>query len=129
MKLSFVLGTLVVGVALTGWAQEVKAAKPLKPRTSEEFKVKEGAKTGKPTAPAPGVTTARTPAKDLRHIEAEHPRQVSNATKRLPAAALQEKKSSSPKINVAAKPTEKTGLNRKGPNPYQGRLKQKNTRH
>jgi hypothetical protein len=126
VKLSFVLGTAVAGLALTGWAQVIKEAQPLKPHPSNEFKVHEGeaSKSGAGEAPP----TRSSGAKDLRHIETEHPKGVSTA-KKLPVSGVAEKQRSSAKINFAGNISPKGQSTRKALNPYQGRLKQKGPRH
>lgn len=128
MKLSFILGAALVGVALSGWAQEVKEAKPLKPHPSNEFKVREGA-TAKPSGAAiPSARTSSPATKDLRHIEAQHPKRAAK-TRTMPVSGLQEKRTSTPKINFNGNIGGKSAPNRKGQSPYQGRLKQKHQHH
>jgi hypothetical protein len=127
MKLSFVLGAAVVGVALGGWAQDIKPAQPPKPHVSKEFEVKEGA-SGKSAGSAAGPSAApSTTSKDLRHIEAERSKRVAK-TNRVSVPKVQDRQKST-KINFAAKPTAKASASAKTPDPYQGRLKQKGSHH
>jgi len=128
MKLPFVLGTVVVGIALTGWAQDIKEAKPLKPHPSTEFKVR-ARESAKPAgASSPTGRTSSASVQQLRRIEAEHPKKAST-TKRLPGPQLQDKQRPASKINFATNNPRKSQLNRKAADPYQGRLKQKGPRH
>lgn len=124
MKLPFVLGTVVVGVALTGWAQVIEEAKPLKPRPSNEFKVKENATADRPShVPAPAARLSPS-ERELRRVEAEHPKPASS-TKKLPVASIQDNQKSSPKINFSAKSEKKSQLTQNAPDPLKGRLKEK----
>ena len=120
MKSSFVLGAAILGVALSGWAQQIKQAKPPKARHTSEFRVNEGA-TGSKTAGAPVSPTrsanssSNASGKQLRQIEAEHVRKTSHTTRKLPATGLNEKQRNSAKINFTGNPKARAGWLEKEP--------------
>lgn len=102
MKLSFVFGAAILGVALSGSAQQVKTAKPLRTKPSNEFRVNEGGTGGKSTgALASPARSSSASTKQLRQIEAERVKKTSShTTRKLPATGLNERQKNTPRINV-----------------------------
>jgi hypothetical protein len=128
MRYRFMLAAAIVGVGLSGAAQQ--PAKPLKVKPSSEFKVKDQSNEGKHAGSSAPVVRARGSAspRDLQGIERESAKgSASRSSKRVPAALLKpEKDRPNPKIDFkGSSGVKNAGLTNKGSNPYKGRLKQK----
>lgn len=126
MRFRFILGTMVLVASLGAWAQRQapasKPAKPLKAKSSSEFKVSNDAN------PRPNTGVVSVPrsssGKSLDKIEHETPKGTNKASSRKVAALTPpQKEKPAPKINV--KPQKSAGSGRAAPDPYKGRLKQK----
>jgi hypothetical protein len=119
MRFSLAVAIALVGMSLSGWAQQnntfkVKHAAPKAPKS---------APIGKAAAAAPTST-----AKDLQKLEQQSAKPAGAARPAGKAPALKPANDRrNPPINFGGKGGGKTaGAINQGPNPYKGRLRQKN---
>ena len=128
MRFWFNLAAVVVGVGLTGLAQDTPKQFHAKP--TGEFKVKEQVKepkeeiTHSTTSPPSGK--GESSERQLQKIEQQKVKATPHP-KKVPAAAMKaDRDKPNPKINFGGGTgTKNASLNNQGTNPYKGRLKQK----
>jgi hypothetical protein len=128
MKFSFSLAAVVVGVGLTGVAQDTPRQFHAKP--TGEFKVKEQVKEPKEeinhSAAQPASGKGESSERQLQKIEQQKVKATPHPKKLAAAGLKPEQSKPNPKINFGGGTgTKNASLNNQGTNPYKGRLKQK----
>jgi hypothetical protein len=129
MRFSWAVAAVLVGVSMSGWAQQNKAFK-VKPSSTEKApKSSVSVPLGKTAGPATGSGNS----KDLQTLErqtAKSSMPARSAVKKTPgtgSALKPVKDKPNPPINFGAAGGKSVGTANQGANPYKGRLKQKHS--
>jgi hypothetical protein len=121
MRFSLAVAIALVGMSLSGWAQQNNTFKVKHAAT----KTPKSAPVGKTTA---GPTASTSASRDLEKLERQSAKPAGTARPAETTPALKPAKDKhNPPINFGGKGGGKTaGAINQGPNPYKGRLRQKN---
>jgi hypothetical protein len=121
MRFSWVVAIALVGMSLSGWAQQ-----------NNTFKVKHAATKTPKRAPVgkatPGATASTSASKNLEKLERQSAKPAGTARSAKRAPALKPAKDKrNPPISFGGKGGgRRAGTTKQGSNPYKGRLREKN---
>jgi cytoskeletal protein RodZ len=126
MRFSLVVAVVLVGISVSGWAQQQSNTFKVKP--TQEKQAKPSAPIGKT---APSTSPAAANAKSLQNAEHQGTRVPAHSGAKKTVPALKPVKDKpNPPINFNGGGAGKTpGVNTASNNPYKGRLKQKGNGH
>jgi len=130
MRFSWAFAVVLVGISVSGWAQQNKTFKVKPSGTEKAPKSSASLPRGKAAGPA---TSSSANAKDLQNLEHQTAKSSAPsraAVKKTPGtgpALKPVKDKPNPPINFGAAGGKSAGAANQGANPYKGRLKQKHS--
>jgi hypothetical protein len=131
MRFSWAIAVVLVGISVSGWAQQNKAFKVKPSGTAKAPKSSVAVSRAKTAGPATGSAANSKDLQTLEHQTAKSSAPPRSAAKRTPgtgSALKPVKDRPNPPINFSGTGGGKSaGTTSQGSNPYKGRLKQKHS--